>query len=100
MDLSRRRLVRVGPVPPKGAEAVKGVVTARHLTGSAAHTLAALLPHPVTVHAPLYPIAVATARAAASRLGTAQPRPAPFYLRGADAAPPSDPPPVILDAVP
>lgn len=25
-----------------------------------------------------------------------QPRPAPFYLRGADAAPPSDPPPVIL----
>ena len=24
------------------------------------------------------------------------PRPAPFYLRGADAAPPSDPPPVIL----
>ena len=27
-----------------------------------------------------------------------QPRPAPFYLRGADAAPPSDPPPVILPA--
>lgn len=27
-----------------------------------------------------------------------QPRPAPFYMRGADAAPPSDPPPVILDA--
>ena len=25
-----------------------------------------------------------------------QPRPAPFYLRGADAAPASDPPPVIL----
>lgn len=25
-----------------------------------------------------------------------QPRPAPFYLRGADAAPPADPPPVIL----
>ena len=25
-----------------------------------------------------------------------RPRPAPFYLRGADAAPPSDPPPVIL----
>lgn len=29
-------------------------------------------------------------------LTTPQPRPAPFYLRGADAAPPSDPPPVIL----
>lgn len=26
-------------------------------------------------------------------------RPAPFYLRGADAAPPRDPPPVILDLV-
>ena len=31
-----------------------------------------------------------------ARIGTDQPRPAPFYLRGADAAPPSDPPPVIL----
>ncbi|MFN3847619.1 MAG: tRNA (adenosine(37)-N6)-threonylcarbamoyltransferase complex dimerization subunit type 1 TsaB, partial [Paracoccaceae bacterium] len=40
----------------------------------------------------------AIALIAATRLGTACPRPAPFYLRGADAAPPSDPPPVILDA--
>ena len=36
------------------------------------------------------------ARVAASLAGTPQPRPAPLYLRGADAAPPSDPPPVIL----
>lgn len=43
------------------------------------------------------PIAEAIAQIAAGRLGTEQPRPAPFYLRGADAAPPSDPPPVILD---
>lgn len=43
------------------------------------------------------PIAEAIARIAAARMGTVQPRPAPFYLRGADAAPPSDPPPVILD---
>jgi tRNA threonylcarbamoyladenosine biosynthesis protein TsaB len=42
----------------------------------------------------------AIARIAASRAGTPQPRPAPFYLRGPDAAPPSDPPPLILDAVP
>lgn len=42
------------------------------------------------------PLAQAIAEIAASRLGTAPPRPAPFYLRGADAAPPSDPPPVIL----
>ena len=45
------------------------------------------------------PIAEAIARIAAGRVGTVQPRPAPFYLRGADAAPPSDPPPVILDLV-
>lgn len=41
----------------------------------------------------------AIARIAAERIasGTELPRPAPLYLRGADAAPPSDPPPVILD---
>ena len=38
----------------------------------------------------------AIARIAASLLGTPQPRPAPCYVRGADAAPPRDPPPVIL----
>lgn len=41
------------------------------------------------------PLAQAIAEIAANR-GLPQPRPAPFYLRGADAAPPSDPPPVIL----
>ena len=45
------------------------------------------------------PIAEAVARIALGRIGSEQPRPAPFYLRGADAAPPSDPPPVILDLV-
>lgn len=58
-----------------------------HLTGSAAGPRA--LP-------PAMPLTHAIARIAATRLGTDQPRPAPFYLRGADAAPPSDPPPVIL----
>lgn len=42
------------------------------------------------------PLAEAIARIALTRIGSDQPRPAPFYLRGADAAPPSDPPPVIL----
>ena len=42
------------------------------------------------------PLAEAIARIGADRAKTPQPRPAPFYLRGADAAPPSDPPPVIL----
>ncbi|MCJ8138676.1 tRNA (adenosine(37)-N6)-threonylcarbamoyltransferase complex dimerization subunit type 1 TsaB [Falsirhodobacter halotolerans] len=44
---------------------------------------------------PLHPLAEAIARQA--RMQGAGPRPAPFYLRGADAAPPSDPPPRILD---
>ena len=42
------------------------------------------------------PLVEAIARIGAERASTPQPRPAPFYLRGADAAPPSDPPPVIL----
>jgi len=46
--------------------------------------------------APAMPLAEAIARIGAERALTAQPSPAPFYLRGADAAPPSDPPPVIL----
>lgn len=45
---------------------------------------------------PAKPLAEAIARIGAERAATPQPRPAPFYLRGADAAPPSDPPPVIL----
>jgi tRNA threonylcarbamoyladenosine biosynthesis protein TsaB len=45
---------------------------------------------------PALPLAEAIARIGAERARTPQPRPAPFYLRGADAAPPSDPPPVIL----
>lgn len=43
-----------------------------------------------------FPLAEAMARRAVLRLGSVAARPAPFYLRGADAAPPSDPPPVIL----
>lgn len=47
---------------------------------------------------PAMPLAEAIARLARARAGIPQPRPAPFYLRGADAAPPSEAPPVILDA--
>ena len=38
----------------------------------------------------------AIGRVARAKAIAPQPRPAPFYLRGADAAPASDPPPVIL----
>ena len=55
----------------------------------------AALPGARLLHQP-DPLHIATARIAARRLGTPQPKPAPFYLRGADAAPPTDPPPVIL----
>lgn len=43
---------------------------------------------------PALPVAEAIALIAATR--APGPPPAPFYLKGADAAPPSDPPPVIL----
>lgn len=45
---------------------------------------------------PAMPLAEAIGRIGAERALTQQPRPAPFYLRGADAVPPSDPPPLIL----
>jgi len=47
--------------------------------------------------APVHPLAVAIARIAAQRQGRANPRPAPLYLRDADAAPPSQPPPALID---
>jgi len=43
-----------------------------------------------------YPIAEAITRAAAARLGEPVTRPAPLYIKAADAAPPRDPAPVIL----
>lgn len=66
------------------------------LTGSAAEAAAALSGGPVL--APALPLAEAIARIAAARMGRPQPRPAPLYLRAADAAPPSDPPPRLIDA--
>ena len=46
---------------------------------------------------PAQPLAVAIARLAGAKAHAPQPRPAPLYLRPADAAPPSDPTPVLLD---
>ncbi len=65
----------------------------RDFVGSAASLAAEVTGGRVLIQ-PL-PLTHAMAFIAAAREG-AQPRPAPFYLRGADAAPPSDPPPVIL----
>ena len=45
---------------------------------------------------PAHPLAVAIGILAEARRHDGADRPVPFYLRGADAAPPSDSPPVIL----
>ncbi len=45
---------------------------------------------------PTCPMIEATARLAATRIGTDHGRPAPLYIRSADAAPPRDPAPVLL----
>ena len=75
-----------GPGPARLARA-DSVAPLSNLTGSAAGPDAL---------SPALPLAEAIARIAAARADQPQPRPAPFYLRGADAAPPPDPPPVIL----
>ena len=63
--------------------------------GPYAGSAAAMTPGPVIP--PRWPLAQAMARAGTALLAThPQPRPAPFYLRHADAMPSSDPPPVIL----
>jgi tRNA threonylcarbamoyladenosine biosynthesis protein TsaB len=58
---------------------------------------AAQLPGPVRLSdLPVSEMVTTIARLAAARAATPGPRPAPLYLRPADAAPASDPPPVIL----
>jgi tRNA threonylcarbamoyl adenosine modification protein YeaZ len=65
------------------------------VTGDAA---ARLLPHlpGATEAAQPVPLAEAVARLARARVGTPQPRPAPVYLRAADAAPPREAPPALI----
>lgn len=78
------------------ADAGVGVGAARIIAADTAHADVIGRIIGVGGAAPFYPLAEAIARIAQTRWQEAQPRPAPFYLRGADAAPPSDPPPVIL----
>jgi tRNA threonylcarbamoyladenosine biosynthesis protein TsaB len=75
-------------------ETLPGSLAGRNVTGHRADEVAVVtggrsLP-------PVMPMAVAIARLAVARADHQQPRPAPLYLRAADAAPPSDPPPVLL----
>lgn len=90
LEDAKRGQVYVQLFTPEGpgiAHLADRVVPACPATGSAAGEGAL---------APAMTLAEAIARIGADRAATPQPRPAPFYLRGADAAPPSDPPPVIL----
>ncbi|WP_103258421.1 tRNA (adenosine(37)-N6)-threonylcarbamoyltransferase complex dimerization subunit type 1 TsaB [Tabrizicola aquatica] len=87
---ARRGQVYVQLFTPGGAgpaHLADRVVPACAATGSAAGQGALV---------PAMPLVEAIARIGATRAAMPQPRPAPFYLRGADAAPPADPPPVIL----
>lgn len=66
-------------------------------TGTGAEAAYALCDCGVNIDEDLgMPLAEAIARIAAERRAMTQPRPAPLYLRAADAAPPADPAPVIL----
>ena len=91
---ARRGMVYLQDFPAEGAPGAAALVPADALppgpslcTGSAGGDGA--LP-------PALPLALAIARIGRARALLPQPRPAPFYLRGADALPPADPPPVIL----
>jgi tRNA threonylcarbamoyl adenosine modification protein YeaZ len=91
---ARRGMVYVQHFGPNRAApalcALQDMVPIGAVTGTGAALLGAV---PV---APAMPLAVAIAQIAAERVGTAQPRPAPLYLRAPDAAPSNDPGPVML----
>ncbi len=67
---------------------------APRIVGPIAAEVAALTGDPVVQ--PTCPTIEAIARLAAARIGTDHGRPAPLYIRSADAAPPRDPAPVLL----
>ncbi len=65
------------------------------VTGDAAARVARLIGAPKPL-APATPLAEAIARITLSRAGVRQPRPAPLYLRPADATPPREAPPELI----
>ncbi len=75
-------------------DALSRIIGGLPVTGSFA-SVAAEVTKSVVLDQPV-PLAEAIARLAAARDPVGAPRPAPFYLRSADATPPSDPPFVIL----
>lgn len=98
---ARRGEVYVQEFDPDPGEARLSAVASLGVEGSAPDVVGSAAEAAVAVTGgrllvqPL-PLTHAMALIAAGRLDRPQPRPAPFYLRGPDAAPPADPPPVIL----
>ncbi|TVS05431.1 MAG: tRNA (adenosine(37)-N6)-threonylcarbamoyltransferase complex dimerization subunit type 1 TsaB [Rhodobacteraceae bacterium] len=100
IEQARRSEVYVQRFTPEAEEpflqALEGAVAFGDgvVTGSAASAWAAQTGERVL--AARYPLAEGIARAARARLGHDHKRPAPLYIRPADAAPPSEAPPVLL----
>lgn len=83
------------PGTPIAVPALRGSFWLREAGAGPVQT-GSLPPGTITDDTAPVPLAVAIARIAASRLGEPQPRPAPLYLRDADAAPPSEAPPALI----
>ncbi|MDB6176853.1 tRNA (adenosine(37)-N6)-threonylcarbamoyltransferase complex dimerization subunit type 1 TsaB [Paracoccus sp. Z330] len=85
-------------IPSRRDQVIWQDFTGSHMDGESRPQQAAngALPPGPAPAAPAVPLAEGIARLAMARRHQPVPRPAPIYLRPADAAPPSDPPPVIL----
>lgn len=89
-----------GPALPVAVPALRGQLWTRAPGAAPALTdtaPAAAIGEAPGLTQPAHPLAVAIARLAETRRATPQPRPAPLYLREPDAAPPSVPPPALID---
>lgn len=86
-----------GPELPVVVPALRGKVWVRHGESAPEQTETPPAQAIGTSVEPRFPLAEAIARIASARCATPQPRPAPLYLRDADAAPPSEQPPALLE---
>ncbi|TQS73442.1 tRNA (adenosine(37)-N6)-threonylcarbamoyltransferase complex dimerization subunit type 1 TsaB [Rhodobacteraceae bacterium] len=92
----RAKPVQIDPAAPDGA---LGVLGATQVVGAMADPIAQALGITQAKTVDISRIALHIAQIAARKLATGQTiaRAAPLYIRPADAAPPSDPPPKVLD---
>lgn len=86
-----------GPDLPIVVPAIRSQVWVRHASEAPVQTDAPPAEAIGTTVEPAFPLAEAIARIAAARFDSPQPRPAPLYLREADAAPSSQTPPRLIE---